>query len=131
MTPRAARWLLWLGAVLTIPVPILVFGPGRVPAAQLAELAAAGLAIAVVETARGNVLAISGVLLGQAALWAAGLWLVAWALARALAALGPRGLRRATLGILAAALVLACAIPIYHNPFAARDPRATLLQVYR
>ena len=113
-----------------LPVPVLVFGPGRVPAAQLAELGAIGVAIAIAESARGNVLQIASVLLVPAALWAAALWLAAWLVARALARLGPRGLRRATLGLLAAGLAIACAVPIYHNPFAAHSPRATLFHLY-
>ncbi len=130
MTARAARRWLWLGALLAFPVPVLLFGPGRVPALFLAELGGIGAALAIVESARGNVFAISAVLLGQALLWAACLWLAAWVAASALARLGPRGLRRATLGVLAAGLALACALPIYENPFAASVSRATLLGVY-
>ncbi len=130
MTPRAARWLLWLGALFALPLPVLLFGPGRVPAAQLAELGAAGLAIAIVESTRGNVLQISGVLLAQAALWAACLWLSAWLAARLLSTLGARGLQLATLGLLASGLALACALPIYQNPFAAHSPHSTLPQLY-
>jgi hypothetical protein len=131
VTPRGARRLLWLAALLAFPVPVLVLGPGRVPPAQLAGLGAVGVAIAVVESARGSVLQISALLLAQAAVSSACLWLAAWLAARALARLGPRGLRRATLGLVAAGLALACAVPIYENPFAARVSRATLLRVYR
>jgi hypothetical protein len=131
MTPRSARWLLWLGALLALPVPVLLLGPGFVPVAQLAVLAAIGFAIALVENARGNVLQISGLLLACAALWGACLWLGAWALARALSVFGARGLRRAVLVLLASGIALACAFPIYHDPFAAHDPRATLLDLYQ
>jgi hypothetical protein len=131
MTPRAARWLLWLGALLALPVPVLLLGPGFVPVAQLAALAAIGFAIALVESTRGNVLQISGLLLACAALWAACLWLGAWIVARSLSPFGARGLRRATLGLLAAGIAVACAFPIYHNPFAAHDPQSTLLDLYR
>jgi hypothetical protein len=131
VTARAARLLLWLGALVLLPVPVLVFGPGSVPAARLAGLGGVGLAIAIAESARGNVLQIASVLLVQAALWAAGLWLAAWLAARVLSWLAPRALGRATLGLLAVALALACALPIYDDPFAARQPRVTLLRVYR
>jgi len=130
VTRRRARLLLWLGAVCALPVPVLVFGPGRVPAALLAELGAMGAAIAIVESARGNVLQIASVLLVQAALWAAALWLAAGLGARALSTLGARGLRRATLGLLGAGIALGCALPIYRNPFAAHEGRAALLRVY-
>jgi hypothetical protein len=119
VTPRGARRLLWLAALLAFPVPVLLLGPGRVPPAQLAGLGAVGVAIAVVESSRGHVLQISALLLAQAAVYSACLWIAAWLAARALARLGPRRLRRATLGLVAAGLALACAVPIYENPHAA------------
>jgi hypothetical protein len=130
MTARAARRWLWLASLVAAPVPVLVLGPGRVPPLYLAELAGVALAIVLVESARGVVLPVSALLFGQAALWAAALWLAAWLAARALARLGPRGLRRATGLLLAAGLGLACALPIYETPFAARTARASLLRVY-
>jgi len=130
MQARAARRWLWLGALLAFPVPVLVFGPGRVPPLFLAELGAVGAALGLLEGGQGNVFAISAVLLGQAVLWGGLLWLLAWLAARIIARLGARGLRRATLAILALGLALASALPIYENPFAARVSRATLLGVY-
>jgi hypothetical protein len=130
MTTRAARRLLWLGSLVALPVPILLLGPGLVPPARLAELGAISLAVAVVESARGNVLQVAAVFLVQAAVWTSVLWIAAWLAARALARLGPRVLRSATLAALAVGLAVACALPVYRTPFAARAPRANLLHVY-
>lgn len=130
MTARAARRWLWLGSLVAFPVPVLLLGPGRVPPLYLAELGGVGIAIVLAESARGNALQIAVLLLGQATLWAAALWPAAWLAARALARLGPRGLRRATGLLLAVGLAFACALPIYDNPFAAHASRASLLRIY-
>ena len=39
MSPRGVRRLLWLGAVLLVPVPVFGVGSGWVPTAHLFELA--------------------------------------------------------------------------------------------
>lgn len=130
MTPRTARRVLWLATFVALPVPIALFGPGRIPPAQLAELGALAAAVAVVESARGQVLPVAGVFFAQAAVWAALLWAFAWLLTRLLAPLGPRRLAAVVLAAVATGLAIACTLPVYDSPFAVREPRATLLGVY-
>jgi hypothetical protein len=130
MTTRAARRWLWLGSLVAFPAPVLLFGPGRVPPLYLAELGGIALSIVFAESARGNAPHLAAILLAQAAAWALALWLAAWLAALAFAWLGPQALRRATGLLLAVGLGLACALPVYENPFAARTARASLLGIY-
>ncbi len=121
----AQRWL-WLFAVLALPVPIALIGPGFVPPAQLAELGAAALVFGLAETLRGVVWMTAAIFLAQAVLWALALWWAARAIARGLGRARPAGV------LVAAVLVgLACALSVYHTPYHATRAHATLLQVYR
>ena len=126
MSVRTAQRLLWLCAVVALPVPIALLGPGHVPPAQLAELGAAALAFGLAETLRGVVGWTAAIFFAQALLWAVALWWIARAMARALGRARPAGV------VVAAALVaLACAVSIYHTPYHATLAHATLLEVYR
>lgn len=121
-----ARRVLWLLALAALPVPILLLGPGRVPAAQIAELGAAALAFGLAESLRGVVGWTALIFLGQALGYAIALWLVAGVLARRL------GRLRGAAVLLAAALVVAaCVVRVYRTPYHAHLAQATLLEVYR
>lgn len=124
--PRLARGALWLCAVAALPVPILLLGPGWVPAAQIAELGAAALAFGLAESLRGVVGLTALIFLGQALLYALALWLVAGFAARRLGRL-----RAAAVAAAAALVVVACLVPVYQTPYHATLARATLLEVYR
>ena len=65
MSTRTARWILWISFVLMVPVPILLFGPGLVPAARLIMLGGIALAVALFESSRGAVGMLAGILLAQ------------------------------------------------------------------
>jgi len=124
--PAAARVALWVLAVVALPVPILLLGPGWVPPAQIAELGGAALAFGLAERLRGVVGWTALIFLGQALVYGGGLWAIAGIAARR------AGRLRAALVLLAAALVVvACVVPVYHTPYHATLAWTTLLQVYR
>ena len=131
MSPRAAQRLLFAGALLMAPTPILLLGPGWVPPLRLLELGLATLAFGVVENARGSLPAVAGVLLGQAVLYAALLWAGAALAARALRRLPPRAVAALTWSVLAASLLLTAGADVYQTPFAADSARSGLLGVFR
>jgi hypothetical protein len=117
MSVRTCRWLLWLGTAVALPVPILVLGPGLVPPARLLMLGGIGLAVMLLENARGAVGPLAALLLAQAVVYLGLLWLAAALVARGLARLPPRGLAIVTVGLLAVGLALASSTAVYHTPF--------------
>lgn len=126
MSLGAARLALWLLALVALPVPILLLGPGAVPPAQIAQLGGAALAFGVAESLRGVVGWTAVIFLGQALLYALALWLVAGLVARR------AGRARTALVAIGAALALvACFVAVYPTPYHAARPQVTLLEVYR
>ena len=130
MSPRALRRLLWVAAVFAAPLPILVFGPGLVPAAHQLELGLLALAFGVVESAQGVTLALAAAFLVPGLVYAALLWLAAWLLAHALAKLPSTTRTRAALLLVMLGIAFALAEPIYVTPFSSRSARSSLLGVY-
>lgn len=126
MSVRAARVLLWALAFAALPVPILLLGPGSVPAAQIAELGAAALAFGLAESLRGVVGWTALIFLGQALLYALVLWIAAGFVVRRA---GRR--RAAAIAIAAVLVVVACFVAVYRTPYHAHLAQATLLEVYR
>ncbi len=131
MSPRAAQRLLFAGGLLMLPTPVLLLGPGWVPPLRLLQLGLASLAFGVVESARGALPAVAGLLLGQAVLYAALLWVGAALLARALRRLPPRAVAALTWSVLAASLLLTASADVYQTPFAAERARSGLFGVFR
>ena len=131
MSPRAVRWLLFLVAVFVVPLPILALGPGFVPAAHQLELGLLALAFGMLESMQGITLALAVAFLVPGAVYAALLWVAAWALARGLAELPPTTRTRAALLLVMLGVGFAGARPIYETPFSARSARSTLFGVYR
>lgn len=125
----AVRRILWVAAVLVVPVPLLVVGPGLVPAGRLLELGAVSLALLLAESHQGVVGILTALLLGQGLLWVGVWWLAALVVAGVLA----RARRAVLLSLAATALLVTGALlfEIYETPFAAERPRASLLHVYR
>jgi hypothetical protein len=117
--------LLWLALVGALPVPILLLGPGHVPPASLIELGAISLALAAFESARGTVLPVAGIFLGQGLAYAGLLWLAAGLVLRA-----PRVGRALALGLAGALLLAALLRPIYHTPYHPTRAHVGLLEVY-
>jgi hypothetical protein len=130
MSARASRWLLWLGLVVVLPVPVLFIGSGLVPAARLLMLGGIGLAVMLFENARGAVGPLAALLLGQGALYLGLLWLAAHLASRSLGRLTPRARAAVTVATLAAGLALASTTAIYHTPFG-QTAHASWPQVFR
>jgi hypothetical protein len=126
MSVVAVRRVLWIALVLALPAPILLLGPGFVPPAHLAQLGGAALAFGLAESLRGVVGLTALIFLGQALLYAAALWALARLVARRLGRA-----RGAALALAALLVAAACVVPVYHTPYHARLPRATLLEIYR
>lgn len=130
MSPRAARWILWISFVLMIPVPILLFGPGLVPAARLIMLGGIALAVALFESSRGAVVMLAGILLAEGLLYAGLLWFAAYVASRGLGRLSAKNVARITLAVVAASLLVTLVFEVYRGPFRAQSYHANLLQIY-
>ena len=123
----SARRLLWLGFLLVVPVPVLVVAQGHVPALRLLFMGGVTLAVMLLESARGAAGLLALFLIAQFAVYAALMWLAAWAVTR----LAGRRRLPVTIAILAALLAVALTRPIYRCPFLPDASRVSLLGVYR
>ena len=128
--PRGIRRILWLGALVLVPLPMLQFG-ALIPVTRYLLLAGVtgGLILAEGTGRIPNVMLL--LMLGHALLYAGLLWLAAWALARVLRAVLPTRARTAALALVAAGALLALLTEPYVTPFAAESARASLLTVLR
>jgi hypothetical protein len=131
VSPRAARWWLWLAALAALPVPLFGIGSGRVPPLHHLELGALAVAFTLVERAQGMGPLLAAIFLGQGLAWALAFWLAAGLAARLLSRLPPLARKRATLFLVVLGLALASVQPIYRTPYSAHAARSTLLDIYR
>ena len=127
---RRARWLVWLALMAAWPVPLVVAGRGEMPAAAVAELAAATAGVALVEQASGIVPLLAFVLLLQAFAWAVVFALVSAVLMRGLRRVAGSAAVPLAVVLVAAGLGLAAVEPVYRSPFDADQARQSLREVY-
>lgn len=128
MSRRATRRLLWLAALLLIPLPYLVAADGAVPAVRFALLGGVAAAYAGLVNGSGVAWPLSALLLGHALVYALALWAGAALLARVL----PARLRGAVAALLVVAgFGVALAFDVYHTPFAADAARTSWLGLFR
>jgi hypothetical protein len=125
------RWLLWLAALVAMPVPSIGLGAGRMPPLHQLELGGLALAFTLLERAQGVGPLIAALFLGQALAWALALWLAAALAARLLSRLPPLLRTRAALFLVVLGVALALMQPIYRTPYSAHAARSNLLDVYR
>lgn len=128
MSQEASRRILWLSALLTVPVPFWAFEGGRAPTAWLFELAA--FTGALLWSEGGTVVALAfSLFLGEALLATGVLYLLARLATRALARTGgdPRGSRVALVVLLL--LLLSC-LEIYRTPFVAGGSPVNLVGIF-
>jgi hypothetical protein len=114
MSLSATRRLLWLFALLTVPVPIWLFEPARVPVVWLAQMAGYGTAMWINETPSITVRVLAAASILQTLLWAGALYLIARIVARRLL---PIDWRPVGVAGLVAALVAVALFPIYRTTF--------------
>jgi ABC-type proline/glycine betaine transport system permease subunit len=114
MTLPAARRLLWITALATVPVPIWIFEPARVPVLWVAQISSYGVALWVSETASISVRVLAALGIVQTLAWAGVLYVVVRLVSRRLVPPAWRGIAVASL---VTALVAAALLPIYRTTF--------------
>lgn len=127
---RSTRRVLWIGALLLVPLPMIKFG-AWIPVSRYLLLGGVtgGLILAEGPGRIPNAMLIA--MLGHALVYAGLLWGVAWALARALHRVAPVRSRNVALALVVAGVLIALATEPYVTPFASEAPRANLLTVLR
>jgi hypothetical protein len=130
MRVRTARWALWLGMMLTLPVPFFLAETGLVPPARIFMLGVISLAVWIVEGSGGVVRITAALLLVQAAGYGGLLWIIATVAARLVRRLSPVTIRRITLATLTLAVLCTASFKLYRDPFRAHALYASLLHVY-
>jgi hypothetical protein len=120
--------MLWVVFLLTLPLPMLLFG-AVVPVARYLMLA--GVTAALIGAEGGGAIPVQllALFLAHALVYAGLLWLLAHLLSRLVARLAPRALAAVTLGVAVACVAAASLGRPYVTPFAASSPRANLLHV--
>jgi hypothetical protein len=111
MSLRGLRWLLWIGLVITLPLPYFAIEPGRIPAVQLFLFAA--LVVPLMVSDLSLTTGVLGSLFAtQALFYGAVLWFVAgWLSER----IPPTRRGAALIGVMVGLLLLA-ALPVYVAP---------------
>ncbi len=127
MSERASRRILWVAFAATVPLPFFLVETGWVPAVRLLLLAGVHGAVIAVEGTQGTVAIAAALLLAQAALGLAALWVLAWGLAQGLSRGSPRRAAAATWAVVALALFVTTAFDLYRTPFRTPALRGNLL----
>lgn len=129
MSRGAVRRLLWATLVCVAPLPFFLVETGAVPVLRILLLAGIHLTVIVVEGAAGAVAIAAALLLGQALVYLALLWLAAGGMARLLCRGSPRGAALATALVVLACVGAALASEPYRTPFRSEGLRAGLLEI--
>ena len=130
MIPRSTRSILWLAALVLLPLPMLQVG-AMIPVTRYLLLAGVAAGLILTEGAGLIPNAMFALLLGHALVYAGLLWVAAWALAKGLHAAAPRAAGNLALALVAVAVIWAIATEPYFTPFAPDTARANLLRVLR
>lgn len=124
MSVRTLRWVLWVVAVSTLPVPYFALASERAPALRATFLAGLFAAIWLIEGGRQAATA-AGLASVQALAWLALLFLAAWLLARLLERWIEPRLRTRILVLLCAGMLAASLRPIYQTPLSSTRPQSS------
>jgi hypothetical protein len=112
-----------------LPLPFFLVETGFVPLARIGMLTGALLGLIVSEGTQGVVGVLAGLLVIQAAGYAALLWWIAARGSRWLWRVAPRRAAAATAALVAVSLLVAASFEIYKTPFRTRSLRADLWQL--
>lgn len=130
MTPRATRRMLWLAALLLVPLPMLQFG-ALVPVVRYLLLAGVTLGLIVAEGGGEIPYLFLALMLGHALVYAVLLWVVSWLIARGLWALSPARAGRAAIALAAVGLLVALVTRPYVTPYSSVSLHSNLLVVFQ
>jgi hypothetical protein len=128
VSARSTRWLLFAAFAIALPFPSPPPFGGFVPAVHNLALFAATGAVAAAEGVAGPVRPMLTMFAVQTVVTLLGCALLAWLLSWILARLPARARTIAAVGLCAALLGTAIAVPIYDTPFG-RQPTANLFGV--
>jgi hypothetical protein len=129
VTRTTIQRVLWIAALLLLPIPFYLGEPEQAPVLRLVFLT--GLLCAVMLAEGGGTLAVLvglGVL--QALLWGGALSLLAALMARTLERVHAPALRTAVVAAIALGLVAASLTELYDTPLSSTRPRSSLLQIF-
>ena len=126
--PRSQR-LLWITALLVLPVPFYLGEPETAPVLRLVFLT--GLLAAVLLAEGGGTLALLvGLGILQALAWAGALRLLAALMAHTIERVHAPAMRSAVVAAIALGLLAASLTEIYHTPLSSTRPRSSVLHVF-
>ncbi|MEE3332182.1 MAG: hypothetical protein VX246_15055 [Myxococcota bacterium] len=130
MSPKIAACVLFVAAFIALPLPMFIF-EASVPAARIAQIALATIALAVSEGTQGIVGMAVALFVGQAVLYTALLALAAWASGHYLLARLHHRVRDHVTVILSVLLISIAAYgELYDSRFHHSSPQANLLELY-
>jgi hypothetical protein len=119
-----------VAALALVPLPMALFGP-VIPVTRFLLLGFVTLGLIATEGS-GQIPNVAAFLFfAHAVVYGGVLWLLCWALVRALARRAPRWIAPVTMALVGVGLVLAISMDLYVTPFAPVEPRANLLTVLR
>ncbi len=130
LSSATVRRLLFLAAILLVPLPLFVMVPALVPVARFFELAVICWITIAIEGTAGVVGLLSIVMLAHALVYATLLWIVTGILVRLFDSYAPRLLLPVAAMLLVAGILLASISEPYATPFA-DTARAGFPEVYR
>lgn len=130
MSFAATRRLLWLAALVLVPLPMFVFD-GFVPVVRYLLLGGVTLGLIVTEGAGPIPNLFLALMLGHALVYAGLLWLAASGLTRVLTRLAPRRAGACAVALAAAGLVLALTTEPYVTPYSSLALHSNLMVVFQ
>jgi hypothetical protein len=131
MSRSAARWLLWLVLLITLPVPFFMGAQGLVPPIRVLFLAGIAAGMLLTEGAQGTAGMFAGLGVAQALIVVLLTLGLAALLARLIHRWLPQRLRTPVVILIAVSLLGVSLMPIYDTPLSSSRMRSSVLQAFR